>query len=202
MDKYPELYPILDITKQQAKFDYNKPYKLKDGKAFYFAYMDFTAENDFDQLIRYYDSLSNKELLQIITRLLHTPPSHKKGGKNDSSGKAGTYKFVCNTPETIQMFNRDNKRDNAKLKKEEYKKVFDGKRVHSKGNNIGYQVLTNGRFISHKVVTGHTLLSVIACIMDNVTEWERFTFYEKIYGYCEKYLHEIFTILPYPNNYK
>ena len=208
MEKYPELYPELDITTRQARFDYNKPYTLKNGKAFYFAYMDYTGENDFDDLIKYYDSLSNKELLRIIKRLLHTPPSYqkskrgKKGTAGTSSGKAGTYKLVCDTPSTIQMFNRDNKRENTKLKKREYRRVFDGKRTHTKGNNVGYQVLSNGRYISHKKVTGHTILSVTACIMENVTEWERFTFYKNMYIYCEKYLPEIFTILPYPNEYK
>lgn len=213
MEKYPELYPELDITTRQARFNYNKPYTLKNGKAFYFAYMDYTGENDFNDLIRYYDSLSNKELLRIIKRLLHTPPSYqkskrkkgkkgKRGTAGTSSGRAGTYKLVCADPSTIQMFNRDNKRENTNLKKREYSRVFDGKRTHTKGNNVGYQVLSNGRYISHKKVTGHTILSITACIMENVTEWERFTFYKNMYIYCERYLPEIFTILPYPNEYK
>lgn len=191
MENYPDVFDVMQLTTKQQRFNYNKVYKIPNGKAFYFAYCDYTAENDLDLLIQANSRKTPKELMQGIIRLLNTPPA-----ENGSNGKAGGYKYQFGTPSDISIFHSEKNKEN--------KRAFERKsRVHTDRMYNGYQTLTDKDHFQNYFteVTGKGVLTIAYTIMDNVTEFERFVFYERFYTNLVNSIPEFKEILPLPKRY-
>ena len=191
MENYPDVFEVMQLNDKQRYFNYKKVYKIPGGKAFYFAYCDYTANSDFEVLINRNSKKSPKELLQGIIRLLNTPP-----GPDKSTGKAGGYKYSCAEPETIEIFHKAKNREN--------KEMFERKsRVHTDRLYNGYQTLADRDHARNYFteISGKGALTIAYTIMDNVTEFERFVFYERFYSDLVKSIPEFKEILPLPKRY-
>ena len=201
---YPFLYEENKVSKTVKKKVRNigqKVYKLPEGKGLYFAYMDISGEQDFEQLLARYNRKSTNELIEKIKGLLNTLPQFdkelykkSKGTEGNSSGKCGVANFHLTNIETIKMIDTyDNKKENLRMKNAPKRK-----RVHS-GDNRYWQTLTdNNGNIYFTEFTLHKLLVVITAIMDNIFEVDRFDFYDDVYTQVTSYFEELADVLPSP----
>ena len=201
---YPFLFEENKVTKtvkKKVRYIGEKVYKLPQGKGLYFAYMDISGEQDFEQLLARYNRKSTNELLEKIKGLLNTLPQFdkelykkSKGSEGNSSGKCGVANFHLTDIDTIKMIDTyDNKKENLRMKNAPKRK-----RVHS-GDNRYWQTLTDkDGNIYFTEFTLHKLLVVITAIMDNIFEVDRFDFYDDVYTQVTTYFEELADVLPSP----
>ena len=201
---YPFLFEDNKVSKEVKKKVKNigeKVYKLPKGIGLYFAYMDISGEQDFEELLERYNKKSTNDLIEKIKGLLNTLPQFdkdlykkSKGSEGTSSGKCGVANFHLAPINIIKRIDReDNKEENLRLKNKPKRK-----RVHL-GDNRYWQTLTddNGK-IYFKKFTLHKLLVVITAIMDNIFEVDRFDFYDDVYTQVTSYFEELADVLPSP----
>ena len=201
---YPFLFEenkVSKIVKKKVKKIGEKVYKLPEGIGLYFAYMDISGEQDFEELLARYNRKSTNELIEKVKGLLNTLPQFdkelykkSKGTQGTSSGKCGVANFHLTDIETIKMIDvYDNKKENLRMRS-----APERKRVHS-GNNRYWQTLTddNGN-IYFTEFTLHKLMVVITAIMDNIFEVDRFDFYDDVYTQVTSYFEELADVLPSP----
>ena len=201
---YPFLFEenkVSKTVKKKVKNIGEKVYKLPEGIGLYFAYMDISGEQDFEELLLRYNRKSTNELIEKIKGLLNTLPQFdkelykkSKGEEGTSSGKCGVANFHLTDIEMIKHIdNVDRKQKNIRLKNEPQRK-----RIHS--NNAKYwQTLTdrNGNIYITEF-TLHKLLVVITAIIDNIFEVDRFDFYDDVYTQVTSYFEELADVLPSP----
>ena len=201
---YPFLFEenkVSKTVKKKVKNIGEKVYKLPEGIGLYFAYMDISGEQDFEQLLARYNRKSTNDLIEKIKGLLNTLPQFdkelykkSKGTEGNSSGKCGVANFHLTDINTIKMIDKyDNKQENLRMRNAPQRK-----RVHS-GDNRFWQTLTddNGN-IYFTEFTLHKLLVVITAIMDNIFEVDRFDFYDDVYTQVTSYFEELADVLPSP----
>ena len=201
---YPFLFEenkVSKTVKKKVKNIGEKVYKLPEGIGLYFAYMDISGEQDFEQLLTRYNRKSTNDLIEKIKGLLNTLPQFdkelykkSKGSEGTSSGKCGVANFHLTDINTIKMIDKyDNKQENLRMRNAPKRK-----RVHS-GDNRYWQTLTddNGK-IYFTEFTLHKLLVVITAIMDNIFEVDRFDFYDDVYTQVTSYFEELADVLPSP----
>ena len=201
---YPFLFEenkVSKTVKKKVKNIGEKVYKLPEGVGLYFAYMDISGEQDFEQLLTRYNRKSTNELIEKVKGLLNTLPQFdkevykkSKGTDGTSSGKCGVANFHLTDINTIKMIDKyDNKQENLRMRN-----APERKRVHS-GNNRYWQTLTddNGN-IYFTEFTLHKLMVVITAIMDNIFEVDRFDFYDDVYTQVTSYFEELAGVLPSP----
>ena len=201
---YPFLFEenkVSKTVKKKVKNIGEKVYKLPEGIGLYFAYMDISGEQDFEQLLARYNRKSTNDLIEKIKGLLNTLPQFdkelykkSKGSEGTSSGKCGVANFHLTDINTIKMIDKyDNKQENLRMRNAPQRK-----RVHS-GDNRYWQTLTddNGN-IYFTEFTLHKLLVVITAIMDNIFEVDRFDFYDDVYTQVTSYFEELADVLPSP----
>lgn len=200
---YPFLFEENKVTKTVKKKVKNigeKIYKLPEGIGLYFAYMDISGEQDFEQLLARYNRKSTNDLIEKIKGLLNTLPQFdkqlykkSKGTEGTSSGKCGVANFHLTDINTIKRLDDYDKRENSRMRN-----APERKRVHS-GDNRYWQTLTddNGN-IYFTEFTLHKLLVVITAIMDNIFEVDRFDFYDDVYTQVTSYFEELADVLPSP----
>ena len=201
---YPFLFEDNKVSKEVKKKVKNigeKVYKLPEGIGLYFAYMDISGEQDFEELLKRYNRKSTNDLIEKIKGLLNTLPQFdkelykkSKGTEGTSSGKCGVANFHLTDIDTIKMIDKyDNKQENLRMRNAPKRK-----RVHS-GDNRYWQTLTddNGN-IYFTEFTLHKLLVVITAIMDNIFEVDRFDFYDDVYTQVTSYFEELTDVLPSP----
>lgn len=197
---YPFLYPELKVTRDKLKADFNKVYTFPDGYGLYIAYKDFTGENDFEEMLARYNRYSNKDLLLRLNGLIHQPETfnkklHRKtkGKQGGSSGTAGDYQMLIGRESTIKQF------DNTVMA-EEYESIFfpQRRRQHT-GTNAKWQKLSNSDgSVCIRSFTLHKLLALTVCVMDNITEDVRSSFYRRMYSDTTYYFPELADVLPRP----
>ena len=153
---YPFLFEenkVSKTVKKKVKNIGQKVYKLPKGIGLYFAYMDISGEQDFEELIKRYSKKSTNELIEKIKGLLNTLPQFdkelykkSKGSEGTSSGKCGVANFHLTKINTIKAIDReDNKEENLRLKNNPKRK-----RVHT-GEHRYWQTLTeNGKIYIKK----------------------------------------------------
>lgn len=192
---YPELF-------QEMGFDYDQIYKLKNNERMFVAFRDYQGELDIETELARFSKESNGALLDGLEAIVNMPPTYRKGGKGDSSGKAGDFKFMVAEQETLQAFNKEAKKETAKdkrrLKNQSKASKRKLKRGHFKGDKVGYQVLKDGNRLSYDKVTPRNLLIMANAIMYNVTEKDRITFYTRFYADVTRHIPEMLEILPKP----
>ena len=201
---YPFLFEenkVSKTVKKKVKKIGGKVYKLPEGVGLYFAYMDISGEQDFEQLLARYNRKSTNELIEKVKGLLNTLPQFdkelykkSKGTQGTSSGKCGVANFHLTDIETIKMIDDyDNKKENLRMRNAPQRK-----RVHT-GQNRYWQTLTddNGN-IYFTEFTLHKLMVVITAIMDNIFEVDRFDFYDDVYTQVTSYFEELAEVLPSP----
>ena len=201
---YPFLFEenkVSKTVKKKVKNIGEKVYKLPDGIGIYFAYMDISGEQDFEQLLARYNRKSTFELIEKVKGLINTLPQFdkelykkSKGTEGTSSGKCGVANFHLTDIETIKMIDDyDNKKENLRMRN-----APERKRVHS-GNNRYWQTLTDDKGnIYFTEFTLHKLMVVITAIMDNIFEVDRFDFYDDVYTQVTSYFEELADVLPSP----
>ena len=201
---YPFLFEENKVSKRVKKKVRNigeKVYRLPEGIGLYFAYMDISGEQDFEQLLARYNRKSTNELIEKVKGLLNTLPQFdkelykkSKGSEGTSSGKCGVANFHLAPINTIKAIDReDNKEENLRMKNKPKRK-----RVHT-GEHRYWQTLTddNGN-IYFTEFTLHKLLVVITAVMDNIFEVDRFDFYDDVYTQVTSYFEELADVLPSP----
>lgn len=203
---HPDLFSHSRLNETQIHFNYRKVYKAENGKAFYFAFLDYTGENELGELMGIASNKTTKELLQAISNLLRTSPSYVRG-KSASSGKAATYKYNYTSIDIIKIFHaetRQTSRHYKRVKNEKMKR----KRVHTSGSNNAYQVLWNTPKGCNyfEELSVRAMLEIMYVFMDNVTEHERFTFFDEFYYDLVNHLQmsneereKLIKVLPNPN---
>ena len=201
---YPFLFEenkVSKTVKKKVKNIGEKVYKLPEGIGLYFAYMDISGEQDFEQLLARYNRKSTNDLIEKIKGLLNTLPQFdkelykkSKGSEGTSSGKCGVANFHLTDINTIKMIDKyDNKQENLRMRN-----APERKRVHS-GDNRYWQTLTDDSGnIYFTEFTLHKLLVVITVIMDNIFEVDRFDFYDDVYTQVTSYFEELADVLPSP----
>ena len=200
---YPFLFEenkLSKTVKKKVKNIGEKVYKLPKGIGLYFAYMDISGEQDFEQLLARYNRKSTNNLIEKIKGLLNTLPQFdkalykkSKGTEGTSSGKCGVANFHLTDINTIKRLDDYDKRESSRMRNAPKRK-----RVHS-GDNRYWQTLTddNGN-IYFTEFTLHKLLVVITAIMDNIFEVDRFDFYDDVYTQVTSYFEELADVLPSP----
>lgn len=200
---YPFLFEenkVSKTVKKKVKNIGEKVYKLPEGIGLYFAYMDISGEQDFEQLLARYNRKSTNDLIEKIKGLLNTLPQFdkelykkSKGSEGTSSGKCGVANFHLTDIETIKSIDNYDKRESSRMRNNPQRK-----RVHT-GQNRYWQTLTddNGN-IYFTEFTLHKLLVVITAIMDNIFEVDRFDFYDDVYTQVTSYFEELADVLPSP----
>ena len=200
---YPFLFEenkVSKTVKKKVKNIGEKVYKLPEGIGLYFAYMDISGEQDFEQLLARYNRKSTNDLIEKIKGLLNTLPQFdkelykkSKGSEGNSSGKCGVANFHLTDIDTIKRLDDYDKRESSRMRNAPQRK-----RVHS-GDNRYWQTLTddNGN-IYFREFTLHKLLVVITAIMDNIFEVDRFDFYDDVYTQVTSYFEELADVLPSP----
>ena len=195
-ESYPWLY-------YNTGFDFNRVYKFKGNKRMFVAFRDYQGELDIEDALREFSGRSDAELLDFLQGIVDTPPTYQRGVSGSSSGKAGDFKFMIAPQPVIDTFNREaynetrrNKR--AKAAADSPKNRRKKKRQQYKGDNVGFQVLKNGRRVSYDEVTPHNLLVLANAIMYNVTESDRLSFYTRFYTDIIKDIPDMAEILPRP----
>ena len=119
---YPFLFEenkVSKTVKKKVKKIGGKVYKLPEGVGLYFAYMDISGEQDFEELLGRYNRKSTNELIEKVKGLLNTLPQFdkeiykkSKGTEGTSSGRCGVANFHLTDIETIKMIdNYDNKKE-------------------------------------------------------------------------------------------
>ena len=200
---YPFLFEENKVSKSVKKKVKNigeKVYKLPEGIGLYFAYMDISGEQDFEQLLARYNRKSTNELIEKIKGLLNTLPQFdkelykkSKGSMGTSSGKCGVANFHLAPIDTIKSIDDYDKRESSRMRNAPKRK-----RVHS-GDNRYWQTLTDDKGnIYFTEFTLHKLLVVITAIMDNIFEVDRFDFYDDVYTQVTSYFEELADVLPSP----
>ena len=200
---YPFLFEDNKVSKEVKKKVKNigeKVYRLPEGKGIYFAYMDISGEQDFEQLLARYNRKSTNDLIEKIKGLLNTLPQFdkelykkSKGTEGTSSGKCGVANFHLTDINTIKSIDNYDKRESSRMRNAPQRK-----RVHT-GQNRYWQTLTddNGN-IYFTEFTLHKLLVVVTAIMDNIFEVDRFDFYDDVYTQVTSYFEELADVLPSP----
>ena len=200
---YPFLFEDNKVSKEVKKKVKNigeKVYKLPEGIGLYFAYMDISGEQDFEQLLKRYNRKSTTDLIEKIKGLLNTLPQFdkelykkSKGTEGTSSGKCGVANFHLTDINTIKRLDDYDKRESSRMRNNPQRK-----RVHT-GQNRYWQTLTDDKGnIYFTEFTLHKLLVVITAIMDNIFEVDRFDFYDDVYTQVTSYLEELAGVLPSP----
>ena len=200
---YPFLFEenkVSKTVKKKVKTIGEKVYKLPEGIGLYFAYMDISGEQDFEELLERYNKKSTNDLIEKIKGLLNTLPQFdkelykkSKGSEGTSSGKCGVANFHLTDIETIKSIDNYDKRESSRMRN-----APERKRVHT-GQNRYWQTLTddNGN-IYFTEFTLHKLLVVVTAIMDNIFEVDRFDFYDDVYTQVTSYFEELADVLPSP----
>ena len=200
---YPFLFEDNKVSKEvkkKVKSIGEKVYKLPEGIGLYFAYMDISGEQDFEELLKRYNRKSTNDLIEKIKGLLNTLPQFykelykkSKGSEGTSSGKCGVANFHLAPIDTIKSIDAYDKRESSRMRNTPKRK-----RVHT-GQNRYWQTLTddNGN-IYFTEFTLHKLLVVVTAIMDNIFEVDRFDFYDDVYTQVTSYFEELADVLPSP----
>ena len=200
---YPFLFEDNKVSKEVKKKVKNigeKVYKLPEGIGLYFAFMDISGEQDFEQLLKRYNRKSTNDLIEKIKGLLNTLPQFdkelykkSKGSEGNSSGKCGVANFHLAPIDTIKSIDDYDKRESSRMRNNPQRK-----RVHT-GQNRYWQTRTddNGNLYFTEF-TLHKLLVVITAIMDNIFEVDRFDFYDDVYTQVTSYFEELADVLPSP----
>ena len=181
-------------------FDFNEPKVLSENKRLYFAYRDYSQNKDFKGILSEYSGMTDQQLLKEFNRLAKLKPTFRKTKKkksdsntplNETSGQAGTYKFMYNTQDGIEIFHNDTKKENRKKPKKA--------REHG-GEFKGYQVLKSNGRVSIDTASPRKILEVGCGIMSSVTEWDRVAFYKQYHKMIEKEFPELCELIPKPLN--
>lgn len=195
-ESYPWLY-------YNVGFDFNRVYKFKGNKRMFVAFRDYQGELDIEDALREFSGRSDAELLDFLQGIVDTPPTYQRGVSGSSSGKAGDFKFIIAPQPVIDTFNRESYNETRRNKRvkaaaDSPKNRRKKKRQQYKGDNVGFQVLKNGRRVSYDEVTPYNLLVLANAIMYNVTESDRLSFYTRFYTDIVKDIPDMAEILPRP----
>lgn len=192
---HPDIFPKTRLNEEQVHFDFNKVYKIKNNKAFYFALLDYTGELDLAHLIKIASSKTNKQLIQLITNLVLTAPTYKRG-KSASSGKAGTYRYLYAKIETIKFYHSESK----EISRGKYLSRNKTSRINPNRYIKGYQELRNSDKKTNYFdeFTMRSILIIAYTFMENITEEEREVFYYNFYEDLSESIPQIYDILPFP----
>lgn len=195
-----ENYPWLFIN---SSFDFDKIYTFKNNNRMFVAFRDYQGELDIADALSEFSRYNEGALIDFLENIVNTPQSYQKGVSGSSSGKAGGYKFMVAPQEVIEMFNKETynetKKDKRFLKNQNTAKAKrKNKRQHYKGDNVGFQILKDGKRVSFDKVTPRNLLVMANAIMHNVTEKDRADFYSRFYDDITKNIPEMGEILPKP----
>ena len=138
---YPFLFEenkVSKTVKKKVKNIGEKVYKLPEGIGLYFAYMDISGEQDFEQLLKRYNRKSTNDLIEKIKGLLNTLPQFdkelykkSKGSEGNSSGKCGVANFHLAPIDTIKSIDAYDKRESSRMRNASQRK-----RVHSGDNRF------------------------------------------------------------------
>lgn len=171
-------------------FDFNKVKKLPPNRHLYITYMDYSGERSFEEILRDYENMSDKRLLELLNHIVNMPKTFSRFFNTGSSGSAGESKFYFGDKDVIKDFDRDVKQEDARWKNHP-------KRKRHTGAYKGHQTLTDeyGN-IDIGEVTGHGLLVIMNAIMHNVTEEERDTFYRDITNFLRRSFVDFYRLLP------
>ena len=160
----------------------------------YFAFRDYACETDFEDLIKFHQTLSNEDLLNRLWKIATLRPTFNKdtqratkGNSGTSSGSAGDFKYICSSYAVyMHAYNESYNRNRRKATRE-----------HT-GTHKGYQTLKNGSKNTFDTVSPRGLLIIANSLMYNITEWERVSFYKEFYFDVKKHIPEFGELLPYP----
>lgn len=197
---YPFLYPKLKPKREDLKKNFKKVYTFPKGHGLYIAYMDLTGENDFEELLARYDRMSDKDLLLKLNGLIHQEETYNKeeykkskGKRGTSSGAAGDYQLAIGSRNLINNFDET-------VMSEEYESIFfpKRKRQHTGQHNKWQKLTDKNGDICIRSFTLHKLLALTVCVMDNITEDIRASFYERMYLDITYYFKELKDVLPAP----
>ena len=187
-------------------FDFDKIYVLKNGERMYFAFRDFAGEKSLDEILAEYEGKNPQVLLDRLKYLASLVPAYTKkrrGSRLDdesgrgTNGAGGDYKYTCAKQNVITDQGKDTYQENNRLRKKPKRKEH-GKQIYR-----GFQTLKpNGFNNSTNVVTPRRLLEVMCAFMSNITEWDRVTFYKRIYTDIKKHMPDFADLLPEPLNIK
>lgn len=190
-NNYPKIFGT-------ATFDFDKIYVLKNSAVVQFAFRDFAGETSLEEILSQYAGFPPERLLDRIHELNSIRPTYSKGSKKkgggNSSGAAGDYKFLCGAKSAAVANRQDANAENTRLKRHPKRKV------HGAQTYNGYQFLkSNGHNTYTNEITPRNLLIVTCAIMENVTEWDRVNFYNRVYNdLVARHMPDLLPLLPYP----
>lgn len=190
-NNYPKIF-------RTATFDFDKIYVLKNSAVVQFAFRDFAGETSLEEILSQYAGLTPERLLDRIHELNSIRPTYSKGSKKkgvgNSSGAAGDYKFLCGAKSAAVANRQDANAENTRLKRHSKRKA------HGAHTYNGYQFLkSNGHNTYTNEITPRNLLIVTCAIMENVTEWDRVNFYNRVYNdLVARHMPDLLPLLPYP----
>lgn len=200
---FPELY-------NENTIDFEKVYKVPDGKRIYFAFRALNGEIDISYVLQQYSKFSNTELINNLKTLVNKPLTgtrNKKGskGKNiGSSGKAGEGQVSLLSSNSFQSLYNENY--NANRRANTHSKKL-SKNAHKKGlsfqhSGIDYQWQYISQSFDGDRATGYSeisirkLLIIGNAVMDNIREDDRKGWYEKFRDICITCIPIMHKILP------
>lgn len=190
-NNYPKIF-------RTVTFDFDKIYVLKNSAVVQFAFRDFAGETSLEEILSQYAGLTPERLLDRIHELNSIRPTYSKGSKKkgggNSSGAAGDYKFLCGAKSAAVANRQDANAENTRLKRHPKRKA------HGAQTYNGYQFLkSNGHNTYTNEITPRNLLIVTCAIMENVTEWDRVNFYNRVYNdLVARHMSDLLPLLPYP----
>ena len=199
-----------DKLKPIDSFNFDKVYKIPNGKKLHFGFRALNGEKDIGQEIATFNKLSNEELLSYLKTIKQRPMTSSKGvtgkvGKRvGSSGQAGEAIIRMNSQEALSetyasQYNDDRRGNNfAKLLSKTAKK----KGVNFQHSGIDYhwqavrQIDEDGRLKAYTEITPRKLLVIGNALLWNMTEADRGGFYNEFYSVCCNIIPEMKDILP------
>lgn len=188
-----ENYPFLFSS---YEFDFDKVYHYPEGIGLALRFRDYTEENGVNELMMTYDSLENETLITILEGIVNQPKTYNKNAPNNgvgtSSGRAGTMRSSVTDEKTAQkMIDSDNDKVKKGLENEKRK------RVHTGYRKLWQSFTQNGSPIISSM-TGHECLVMLNSVMYNITEDDRYTYYNGLYKNIVNFIPDFKVILPKP----
>lgn len=199
-----------ETIKPIDRFDFDKVYKIPDGKKLHFAFRSLNGEKDIGEELKGFEKYSNEELLsflQTIKSMPQTRSSNIKGSKGrnkGSSGQAGEGVIRLNSQAGLtEVYNHER---NADRRANTYSKLL-SKTAQKRGvryqhSSIDYhwqnirQADQNGKPKAYTEITPRKLLIIGNAIMWNITESDRAGFYNEFYSICCEIVPAMKQILP------
>lgn len=189
----PKKYPDFFNTKEKYSytFDFDKDYKLKNNKALYIAFRDYSGENSIFDIISDFNNKSIDELLEAYRYIINLKPSFNKskyrksnGAFGTSNGRAGDYKWMVADKDVLLAEHNFTRNTNRRKRT----------RMRS-GAHKGFQVIKDGKYIAHTHVCGRKLLVIFNSLMYNVMEELREPLYHRFIDFVKNYLPDMLKYL-------